>query len=75
MSRESKNLLYKQWNRNAQNRNKVMSHTNPNSEDGPHLNPVDYPADGLEPNEDNQEDDDSSVDEVFEDGDDGVEYD
>ena len=53
-----------------------MSHTNPNSEDGPHWNPVDYPTDGLESNEDCEEDDDSSADEVFEDREyDEVEYD
>ena len=76
MTHKSKKLLCKQLKSIARNRNKVTSHTNPNSEDGPHWNPVDYPADSLESNEDCEEVDDSFVDEVFEDREyDEVEYD
>ena len=44
-----------------------MSHKDPNSENAPHWNPVDYPVDGLEPYEDDEEEYESSADEVFED--------
>ena len=57
MSRENKKLSHKQWNQNRQDRYKEMSHANPDLENGPHWNPVDFPADGLESYEDYDQDD------------------
>ena len=34
-----------------------MSHANPDLENAPHWNPVDFPVDGLESNEDYDQDD------------------